>query len=163
MTNAANSLPTIAICRDTWNPLLELSAREVFEIMLSSKLEKCTDPDAAVQSEFTAMVGLAGQLCGVLSIRCSAQAASLMASKMLGISPIEAGQESWDAIGEIANMVAGNFKAKLSGMGNHCMLSVPTVITGADYRLRSLADGATIEVGLTFEEELISFTLELHS
>ena len=64
---------------------------------------------------------------------------------------------------EVCNMIAGNFKAKLAGMGNHCMLSVPTIITGGDYRLHSLADGGTIEVMLEFEKSLLWITLELHS
>lgn len=149
--------------QQTWQPLLELATREVFEMMLSTELGYCPQLEPAVTSEFTAMVGLAGQLCGVFSIRTSALAARNMASKMLGISPEEVGQESWDAIGEIANMVAGNFKAKLSGMGNHCMLSVPTVITGADYCMHSLADGEKIEAAFHFDEELVWVTLELHS
>lgn len=150
--------------QQTWQPLLELATREVFEIMLSTQLDNLTPVAPLGSSEFTAMVGLAGQLCGVFSIRTSAAAARNMASKMLGISPEEAGQESWDAIGEIANMVAGNFKAKLSGMGNHCMLSVPTVITGADYCMRSLADGEKIEAAFLFDGgEVVWVTLELHS
>ena len=82
---------------------------------------------------------------------------------MLGIDPGEAQQESWDAIGEVCNMIAGNFKAKLSGIGDHCMLSVPTIITGGDYHLHSLADGQTVEVALEFEESFLWITLELHS
>ena len=46
----------------------------------------------------------------------------------------------WDALGEICNMVAGNFKNKVSGLGNGCMLSVPTVITGRDYHCHSLGE-----------------------
>ncbi len=42
------------------------------------------------------------------------------------------------------------------------MLSVPTVITGADYKLRALADGETIEVCMQFGDELLRFSLELH-
>jgi hypothetical protein len=38
-----------------------------------------------------------------------------------------------DAIGEICHMVAGNFKNKLIGLVNSCMLSVPAVVTGRSY------------------------------
>ena len=149
--------------RENWQALLELATCEVFEMMVGSELKRIAETEEPVVSEFTAMVGLAGSLCGVLSLRCSAESAGLIASKMLGIAPGEAQQESWDAIGEVCNMIAGNFKAKLAGMGNHCMLSVPTIITGGDYRLHSLADGGTVEVILEFEKSLLWITLELHS
>jgi chemotaxis protein CheX len=109
------------------------------------------------------MVGLAGQLCGLLTLRCTTQSAGLMASKMLGVEIKEADQQMWDAIGEIANMIAGNFKNKLSGLGDGCMLSVPTVITGTDYSCRSMADSAPLEVSFLFEGKPLLIALELHS
>lgn len=161
-TQSVSTFPN-TVPRDNWQPLLELATCEVFEMMVGSRLKRVTDPDGAVVSEFTAMVGLAGSLCGVLSLRCSAESAGLIASKMLGIAPGDAQQESWDATGEVCNMIAGNFKAKLAGLGNQCMLSVPTIITGGDYHMHSLADGCTIEVALEFESSLLWITLELHS
>jgi chemotaxis protein CheX len=147
---------------ENWSPLLELAAREVFEIMLGCKLE--TQNDAApVSGDFTAMVGLAGQLCGLLSLRCSAHSAALMASRMLGVDIKETDTQMWDAIGEIANMIAGNFKNKLTGMGERCVLSVPTVITGSDYSFRSMANTAPLEVALLFEGAPISVAVEVHS
>jgi chemotaxis protein CheX len=86
----------------------------------------------------TAMVGLAGQLCGVLNIHCNSHAAALMASKMLHVPFDQVGEGMSDALGEICNMVAGNFKNKVPGLGDGCMLSPPTVITGSDYDLHSL-------------------------
>jgi chemotaxis protein CheX len=157
-----NPLPTAAFDRANWTPLLELSAREVFDIMLCTRLESFASPTDGNVGEFTALVGLAGSLCGVLSIRCSDQAARIMASKMLGMPPEEVDNDSWDALGEIANMIAGNFKGKLSGVGNHCMLSVPTIIVGSDYETRSLAGGNMIEAIFEFEKKPLWVTLELH-
>jgi len=76
--------------------------------------------------------------------------------------PEEVDNDSWDAPGEIANMIAGNFKGKLSGVGNHCMLSVPTIIVGSDYETRSLGGGNMIEVVFEFEGKPLWVTLELH-
>ena len=109
------------------------------------------------------MVGLAGRLCGILTVRCSAKSAAQMASKMLGIDPDQAGPERWDAVGEVCNMIAGNFKNKISGLGDGCMLSVPTVITGADYSLHSLADNGPIRATMLFEGEPVVLALEVHS
>jgi chemotaxis protein CheX len=145
-----------------WLPLLELASREVFEIMLGCKLE--VQPDLGpVACEFTAMVGLAGQLCGVLTLQCTARGAALMASKMLGIDAQEADDQMWDAIGEIANMVAGNFKNKLTGMGEHCMLSVPTVITGSDYSCHPMSNSGSLEANFLFESIPMRVAVEIHN
>src|SRR5271154_6769042 len=147
--NAANELHAADGTHQSWLPLLDVATREVFELMLSCQL---TVPAAAeeIAMDVTAMVGLAGQLCGVLSVRCSRTAAILMASRMLGVELDKAGPEMPDALGEVCNMVAGNFKNKIAGLAEGCMLSPPTVITGNDYNLHSHADSPGLEVRLLF-------------
>ncbi len=103
------------------------------------------------------MVGLAGQLCGVFSVRCDGKAAALITSKMLGVAVDKVGPEVADAIGEVCNMVAGNFKNKISGLAEGCMLSPPTVITGSDYTMRSLADSPALDVRLLLKAYPLSF------
>lgn len=160
--NTANAIRGNDGTLESWRPMLELAAREVFEIMLGCKLDVPPE-EMSVPYQFTAMVGLAGELCGLLTLRCGSQSAALMASKMLGLEVKEEDQQMWDAIGEIANMIAGNFKNKLAGMADGCMLSVPTVITGSDYSCRSMADTAPLEVSFLFEGAPLSVALELHS
>ncbi|MGA8493825.1 MAG: chemotaxis protein CheX [Terriglobales bacterium] len=145
-----------------WIPLLEMAVREVFELMLGCQLTAPTDGEET-SPEYTAMVGLAGQLCGLLSIRCHGNAAALMASKMLGVEPDKVGEQVSDALGEVCNMAAGNFKNKISGLAEGCMLSPPTVVTGSDYTLHSLADSPAIEVRLFFEGMLIVIALQINS
>lgn len=152
-----------AIDHTAWESQLCAGAQEVFAMMVDTKLVRCLHSEPMKAAEFTAMVGMAGALCGVFTIRCSDHAASAIASKMLGISIEDASQEKWDAMGEVCNMVAGSFKSKFAGGGGNCMLSVPTVITGADYKLRSLADGEAIEVCLQFDDERLWLSLELHN
>jgi chemotaxis protein CheX len=147
---------------ENWIPLLEVAAREVFELMLSSQL---TVPETREETvlEVTAMVGLAGQLCGIVSIRCGRQAAAVMTSKMLGVALDKVASEVSDALGEIANMVAGNFKNKISGLAEGCMLSPPTVIIGNDYDMQSMADSPGLEVRLLFESMPMIVSLQIHS
>ncbi len=147
---------------ETWIPFLEMATREVFELMLSCQLILPATAEETVP-EITGMVGLAGQLCGVLSVRCGTKAAALMASKMLGVAVDKVGPEVADALGEICNMVAGNFKNKIAGLAEGCMLSPPTVISGSDYDLHSQADSAPIEVRLLFEGMPILISLSIQS
>jgi len=159
---SANELLVGSDSRETWTPLLEMATREVFELMLGCQL---TTNSTAEQPtlEVTAMVGLAGMLCGVLSVRCNGKAAALMTSKMLGVELDKVGAEVSDALGEVCNMVAGNFKNKIAGLAEGCMLSPPTVVTGSDYSLHSLAESPGLEISLLFERMPIVISLEIHS
>ena len=114
-------------------------------------------------ADYTAMIGLAGDLCGVLSFRCSNDSAARIAGKMLGTDESTSAECIRDALGEICNMVAGSFKAQLSDVAEQCMLSVPTVVSGKDYELYPLVDGLRIQVSKSFEGALIWMTLDLHS
>jgi len=159
----ANPMLDVAAHRhDEWVPLLEQAAREVFELMLGSRLTASV-PNESLPLEVTSMVGLAGQLSGVLSLRCQTRAAALMASRMLGVDLDKIGPEISDAIGEVGNMVAGNFKNKITGLAEGCMLSPPTIVTGSDYTLHSLSDTPALEVKLMFENMPIVICLEIHS
>ena len=146
-----------------WLPMLDMATREVFELMLGTRL---TVPEPAASDgvlEITSMVGLAGKLCGVMGIRCSERAAALMASKMLGVDPDKIGPELCDAFGEVCNMVAGNFKNKITGLGDGCVLSVPTVITGNDYALHPLADTPPLEIHFLFESLPLVISLQVQN
>ena len=161
MNSSASGLAS-APGRECWLPTLQLAMQEVFDLMLASPLEVPAQPPPGEGLDITAMVGLAGQLCGILTVRCSSKTAGCMAARMLGIEAEKAGQEMWDAVGEICNMVAGNFKNKIAGLGDGCMLSVPTVITGREYSLHSMVDDE-IRTVLLFAGEPVVLTLEIHS
>jgi hypothetical protein len=64
-----------------------------------------------------------------------------------------------DATGELCNMVAGNFKAKITSLADHCMLSVRTVITGENYTLQSAEPSESLQVALLFESSPIQISL----
>jgi chemotaxis protein CheX len=154
ITASADSSP------ETWRPLLQLASQEVFEIMLGCRVE-LRNPPAPAPFEFTAMVGFAGQMCGLFTLRSSTQSAGVMACKMLDVQLTNDDAQIWDAIGEIANMIAGNFKNKLVGLENRCMLSPPTVITGSDYKRSAMKDSYLLEVALLFEGAPITVAVEV--
>jgi chemotaxis protein CheX len=157
--------PTLAPSegREGWNTILQQAAQEVFQLMLSCPLTVPAGPVEEKGLDIVSMVGLAGLLCGIVSIRCSVKSAGRMASAMLGTEIATASPEMWDAAGEICNMVAGNFKNKIPRLGDGCMLSVPTVISGESYRMHSMADAGIIHTVLLFQEDPVVLTLEVHS
>lgn len=142
---------------------LEDGAAEVFEMMVGAALLPPAQAMPSLRAEYTAMIGLAGDMCGVLSFRCSASSAALIASRMLGTSDDIGEASVRDALGEICNMVAGSCKSRLSELAPHCMLSVPTVVSGKDYHLYPLVDGVRTQVCKSLEGALVWMTLDLHS
>ena len=116
--------------------------------------------DHLVLSEVTGMVGLAGPLSATLSLRCSMDSATRLASQMLGVSLDQAAAQKCDAVGEICNMVAGSFKERI-GLGDRCMLSVPTVLTGKDYQVRARSVYVRVELLVLYENEPIWIALDI--
>ncbi|MGA2019637.1 MAG: chemotaxis protein CheX [Candidatus Sulfotelmatobacter sp.] len=145
-----------------WLPFLEFATREVFEMMVGCQLTK-QETASTARFNVTAVVGLAGKLSGVIGVRCQEKTAALMASRMLGVELDKVGAETSDALGEVCNMVAGNFKNKISGLGDGCMLSPPSVITGEDYVVHTRPSMAILEVNLLFETMPLLVTLHVHS
>ena len=102
---------------------------------------------------------MVGVLCGITTIHWSTDTAIRLASKMAGDEAAKDPNIVSDALGELCNMVAGNFKAKISSLADHCMLSVSTVITGENYALRSAEPSESLQVSLLFESSPIDISL----
>jgi chemotaxis protein CheX len=148
--------------QERFTQALDHASSEVFEMMVGSPLGPSDQATLPRVVDYTAMIGLAGDLCGVLCFRCSINSAGSIAAKMLGMDECTSAECIRDALGEICNMVAGSFKAQLSDIATQCMLSVPTVVSGKDYELFPLADGLRVQVSKSFEGALIWMTLDLH-
>jgi chemotaxis protein CheX len=146
-----------------WGVPLAAATREVFAIMLGTPLSVVSQADPPLVADLTAMVGLTGRLRGVLSMHCTVDAACRWATRMLGHEVPHFNQGVRDAIGEICNMIAGHFRTKLPGVGEHCLISTPTVICGTDYQLHSLSGGEHMELAFTFEGAPLWVTLDLRN
>ncbi len=141
---------------------LDSAVTEVFEMMVGISLGSCGQVTLPRVADYTAMIGLAGELCGVLSFRCSLETAAGITAKMLETIERPSQETIRDALGEICNMVAGSFKVRVSDLAAQCWLSVPTVVSGSDYQLYPLTDGMRMQVSRTFGGTLLWLTLDLH-
>jgi chemotaxis protein CheX len=84
-----------------------------------------------------AIVGYAGEHEGTVVLICGATVATQFAEAMLmeeGIDPHS--EEVDDAMGEIANMIAGQLKNLVCSGGNEVQLSIPVIVREGDYRLQ---------------------------
>jgi len=160
-TNTETSFATRSK-EENWLPVLELAVEEVFGIMLNHKVKPVPKAEQLTSTEYTAMVGLAGSLCGILTVCCAKNTAGQIAKSMLG-DTATSDEEVADALGEICNMIAGNFKNKLAGTDERCMLSVPTVISGGSYVFRSMAEGSSLDTVILFEDAPVAVRLQFET
>jgi chemotaxis protein CheX len=146
-----------------WQAVLESAAIEVFEMMANVRLEPIRDSREEPRGDRTAMVGLAGALCGMATIRCSSEIADKLAARMLNNDGAANSASVGDALGELCNIVAGNFKSKIAGLNDRCMLSVPTVVSGEDYVLQAVRFNEGFSVALSLDGASLWVSLVIHS
>jgi chemotaxis protein CheX len=107
----------------------------VFTGMLGFELEP-THGDHVLTSEsqrFIGTVHISGAWAGSVVVECTELLTRLVAAAMFGTEPDDVeDDEQIDVIGELANMIGGNIKALFDG---ESVLSLPTVVRGADFRV----------------------------
>ena len=157
-----NVEPTSVVPRTAWHGVLTETSIEVFSIMVGVNVVIAPRDASPMPSQVTGVVGIAGAIRANFILQCSRESAVKLASQMLGIAPDseDSQKAACDALGEICNIVAGYFKAKV-GLGDACMLSVPTIIIGQDYHFHSPVKYERLELPLVYEGEIMQATLEI--
>jgi hypothetical protein len=108
-------------------------AAKVWSMVLGFRLAPIAcDPGRAETQHFVlGKVTISGSWQGVLTQACSAGLARRAAAAMFGKAPEEAEpEEIRDALGELTNMVGGNFKTTIKG---ECNLSIPSIVDAVPY------------------------------
>ena len=78
--------------------------------------------------EISSIIGLSGTVTGCVVINLSKEIALQLVSALIGDEVTELDDDCTDAIGEIANMIAGNAKTDFPSEGT--TISVPSVVIG---------------------------------
>ncbi|MEJ2007315.1 MAG: chemotaxis protein CheX [Acidobacteriota bacterium] len=146
---------------EQWTEKIAQAVSAVFQSMIGSKLEQSDGEMDPGQLGLTAVIGLTGSPAGILTVSSKFAAASKIAVRMLGNEMSGSEEYARDALGEVCNMVAGNLKSSLPKPEDRCQLSVPTVISGANYQIKSLLYGEKHSVTFRFEGEPILITLQI--
>jgi len=125
------------------------ATQEIFEtmIMVEAKAGKPLDkPVTSFEKGMTSMVGFAGFRQGMLAIHTPENVALDITTLFLGLEVDKIDEDVIDALGELANMVAGSIKPLIAKDGVDVELSLPSVIHGSEYSMTTLADSETIVV-----------------
>ena|SRR5436190_11097890 len=119
------------------------STQEVFATMVFKTLGSRTPilgEALRPASNVVGTVGFTGGRCGLVAFYSTTEAANEIAGAMLGIAAAEVNGEMPDAIGEITNMIAGNFRTRMAAHGQPWAISVPTVTIGSDFYTKYVSD-----------------------
>lgn len=144
---------------ELYNDIVE-GTKDVFSTMLMIDLEE-GDPveNDEIRSNLSSILGLGGDIKGLLGIHCPEKTARKITGAMLGMEVDSLDDDVNDAIGEIANMVAGNLKVAFEKVGINAQLAIPTTVTGKSYKTSRPQQAYCITVPFSMEEN--EFWVEL--
>ncbi len=105
----------------------------LFRTMLETEIAPADVPQASGEM-VTALVSFGGNWKGAFELECESTSALNFARRFLQCDDIaEFNEEVRDAVGELANVVAGNLKQILP-LGT--TLGAPSIVEGKDYKVR---------------------------
>ena len=116
------------------------TTEEIFSSMIFMEIS-ANDPfehgEQALGCHISAMIGLTGSFSAMLVIHCPETVGLAIAGAMLDMKIEEIDADVKDALGEIANMIAGGLKEKFAAEDINLELSIPTTISGKSYTIAS--------------------------
>ncbi|MBT8343004.1 MAG: chemotaxis protein CheX [Desulfatitalea sp.] len=108
-----------------------IAAKRIFETMITvpfSLGKPVLKTSNEVPHEISSIIGISGNVSGCVVLSLSEEVAFQLASALIGEEVNALDEDCTDAIGEIANMIAGNAKTDFPSKDNS--ISVPSVVVG---------------------------------
>ncbi len=139
------TLENVTSIEDLTTPFVE-STTSIFSKMLGWTVELGTTIKSnRFQSnhDISGIIGFSGALKGTIVIGLNQEFAFAAAEAFFGGKPTEVDAEVLDMVGELANMIGGNAKERMTINGVN--LGLPTVICGMGHRV-SFGPGAQVEM-----------------
>ncbi len=159
-------IESIELSEEALTKMLIADVREVFSTMVGIEellhVPSLVEPMTHFEDCVTAMVGMAGAYSGLVCIHTPLNLALQITSGMLGMEVTELNEDVNDALGEIANMIAGSFKLHLTRCGADIRISTPSVVTGSEYAITAGNANDTITLRFATDDDwfVVAITLE---
>lgn len=136
------------------NPFIKAIV-EVLKVMAFVKI-KASKPylkkDDMATGDVSAIVGMTGQSNGTFSLSFDEAGILTIATNMFGEKITKLDREVTEVVGEIANMVSGQARRELEGMGLVLDGAIPSVFGGANHNILHFTEGPKIAIPFTMEE-----------
>jgi len=131
------------------------STKEIFSSMVMMEVTEGA-PKANIVTRLTnsisGTVGLGGSYKGMIAIHIPEPVALAITTNFLGLEVESIDDDVQDAVGELANMLAGNVKAALSEGGSDIKLSLPSTVFGDEYTFQCMDDGDIVIMPFNCEQ-----------
>jgi CheY-specific phosphatase CheX len=129
---------------------------KTFHTMLAIELEpRRTMEMSPFDSEHVlAEVSFVGKTSGLVHLRLPSASIAMLGDRLLGLPPEALADEAIanDVLGELCNMIVGNFKSYLCDAGLDCKLSIPKIARTADFKLHAVSGGTSERQGFQAAE-----------
>lgn len=109
--------------------------------------------------DVSGLIGLTGDVSGTISVSFSEKSILCIVSAMFGEEVRALNDEIGDAVGEIANMISGQARQTLEGMGRPLQAAIPSVIMGRGHQITHITNHPVIAI--PFETDNGGFTIEV--
>lgn len=116
----------------TYDDDIDETVRAIWDTMLELPLERDNPQSCPLAPFITAVVVLDGSFDGAIEVGCGPTMARRITQAMFANEQQPTTEDIGDALGEVANMIAGNLKSALPG---HNSIGLPIVAFGSDYEL----------------------------
>jgi CheY-specific phosphatase CheX len=116
---------------------------KTFKTMLDMSLEVLPVSAPFQDEHLVGEVDFSGKAMGKVQIRLLPASIPMIGSRLLGLAEEDMQDPAIcaDVIGELCNMVAGNFKSNLCDAGLSCTLHPPKITKTKDFRLETIEGG----------------------
>lgn len=140
--------PFLAATLDTFQRMLKLK-------VIPGKPHLYTDENNT--KEISGVIGLSGTLRGAVVIGMPESVALAAVKQLIGTEYKTVNAEVSDALGELANIIAGY--AKKDFKGEELQIALPTVISGPKHKVAMPSDVAVVVI--PFQSDIGSFVIEV--
>lgn len=144
---------------DFYAKIVEVT-REIFDTMIMLDIipgQPLTKHISKFNCSLSAMVGFAGLKRGNLTLHTPEKVAIGLTQSFLGTEIEKINEEVEDAMGELANMIAGSLKPFISAKDKSVELSLPSVVYGKEYTMTviSKADWIIVPFSVSYGDFLV--------
>jgi chemotaxis protein CheX len=130
------------------NPFLEATI-SVLKTMASLEVvpgKPYIKRETSARGDVSGIVGITGETEGSLCITFSRECILQVISKWFGEETKEINDEVKDAVGELTNMISGDSRRRLQGIGYTFQGSIPAVISGPGHEVKHITRGPILSI-----------------
>lgn len=115
--------------------------------------------DDVAKGDVTGVIGITGETNGTIAVTFEEACILKIVSNMFGEEMTTLNSEIADAVGELTNMISGQARRELEGLGMVFEAAIPSVVSGRSHSITHYTDGPKIAIPFTTDGG--KFTIEV--